>query len=225
MCCRVCVHVLRKDGFDGDIDVVLTDAPAGFALSGARIPAGRDSIRMTLDAPPKPLAQPVSIGMAGRAHLGGQTITRPAIAAEDMMQAFLYRHLAPSQGLMAANRGPRRAGPPVQLASAGPIQIPEGGSATVRISAPKAPMLEAIELVLNDPPDGMSLEDVKPGPSGLTFLLKAENDTIEPGLVDNLIVEIFAEVPRRGQGDKKTAEKQRVSLGVLPAIPFEVVRQ
>ena len=32
----VTVHVLRKDGFEGDIELVLKDAPAGFALSGGR---------------------------------------------------------------------------------------------------------------------------------------------------------------------------------------------
>ncbi len=32
------VYAVRKDGWDGDIDVALKDAPAGFTLSGARIP-------------------------------------------------------------------------------------------------------------------------------------------------------------------------------------------
>jgi len=42
------VYVLRKDGFDGEIEVVLKDAPDGFSLSGNRIPRGCDHIRMTL---------------------------------------------------------------------------------------------------------------------------------------------------------------------------------
>jgi hypothetical protein len=221
----ICVHALRKDGFEGDIEVVLKDAPAGFTLSGGRIPSGRDSIRMTLNAPQKLLEKPVAIRMMGRGDANGHTISRSVVPSEDMMQAFLYRHLTPSQELMVANRGARRPGPPVELASAGPVQVPDGGSATVRIRAPKSPVLKDVDLVLNDPPDGMSIGDVKVVPSGLTFLLKAENDAHKPGFVDNLIVEAFAEVAKRGKGGGKPTGKQRVSLGVLPAIPFEVVGQ
>ena len=47
----VWVYAVRKDGFDGDIEVALNGAPAGFTLSGGTIPHGRDSVRMTLTAP------------------------------------------------------------------------------------------------------------------------------------------------------------------------------
>ena len=48
----VTVYALRKDGFDGEIALALKDAPAGFALSGARMPGGQDQVRITLTAPP-----------------------------------------------------------------------------------------------------------------------------------------------------------------------------
>ena len=47
----VWVYAVRKDGFDGDIEIALDGAPAGFTLSGGTIPHGRDSVRMTLTAP------------------------------------------------------------------------------------------------------------------------------------------------------------------------------
>ena len=52
------VHALRKDGYDGEIEVVLKNAPTGFKLDGGRIPAGRDSVRMTLTVPPKATVGP-----------------------------------------------------------------------------------------------------------------------------------------------------------------------
>ncbi|MDD3927561.1 MAG: peptidase, partial [bacterium] len=84
----VCVYALRRDGFDGDIRLALKDAPDGFALSGGVIPAGRDIIRMTLTAPKKKLEAPVTLQLTGSAVIGGRTVSRPAVAAEDMMQAF-----------------------------------------------------------------------------------------------------------------------------------------
>ena len=108
----ICVYALREEGFDGDIDVALADAPPGFSLSGATIPAGRDHIRMTLTAPRKPHDGPVAVKIEGRAEIDGETVRQPAIPAEDMMQAFLYRHSgalagassSPSKGTNAAAR-------------------------------------------------------------------------------------------------------------------------
>ena len=47
----ITVHAVRRDGFDGAIELSLRDAPRGIILSGARIPAGRNRITMTLGAP------------------------------------------------------------------------------------------------------------------------------------------------------------------------------
>jgi len=219
----VWVHVLRKDGFDGAIDLELQDAPAGFRLHGGRIPAGRGSVRVTLTAPPQPLAQPIPLHLEGRAAIGGQTITRPAVPCEDAMQAFLYRHLVPSQELLVAVLGGRFRPPPLELASAVPVQIPANGTAQVRIRTGRFPRRGAIELELQEPSKGLTLEDVTAVPGGLTFRLKADGDAVKVGFADNLIVEAFTEVPWGRPGNQAKKQKQRVSLGVLPAIPFEIV--
>jgi len=39
----ISLHALKKDGYDGEIEVVLKNAPAGFKLEGGRIPPGRDT--------------------------------------------------------------------------------------------------------------------------------------------------------------------------------------
>jgi len=96
----VYVYALRKDGFDGEIEVVAKDSSAGFKLAGGRIPAGRDRVRMTLTAPLAAPEQPVALNLEGRATIGDSMVSHPAVPAEDMMQAFLYRHLVPSQELL-----------------------------------------------------------------------------------------------------------------------------
>ncbi|MHC4062977.1 MAG: hypothetical protein ACYSUI_00530 [Planctomycetota bacterium] len=220
------VHALRRDGFDGDIEVVLEDAPAGFVLDGGRIPRGRDRVRMTLTAPLAPLDQPVVLQLQGRARIDSHTVIRPVVPAEDMMQAFLYRHLVPSQELVVAVLR-RRRGVPVTVASDSPVRIPEGGTANVLIKTPRRWRVRQREVVfeLDEPPEGVTLQDVTAVPKGLVLLLKADGDAAKAGFEDNLIVEAFTEFAGRKQRGKALGQKRLVSLGVLPAIPFEIVQR
>ena len=217
------VYALRKDGYQGAIDVVLQDAPDGFRLSGARIPPGRDHVRMTLTPPRRRLAGPVALQLEARARIDGQGVTRPVEPAQDQMQAFLYRHLVPSQQLMVAVGGERRAPPPVHRVGNGPVRLRAGSEKTVRFRTPGRGALAGIELELRDPPAGVRLQDVTVVEDGLKFTLKANRSVAEPGLADNLIVEAFMFVdrpPREGAA----STKQRAHIGYLPAIPIEIVR-
>ncbi len=217
------VHALRQDGFEGEIEFALKDAPRGFVLNGARIHAGRDSARMTLSGPPEPLDEPVVLRIEGRALIGGQTVTRTAVPSEDMMQAFLYRHLTPSQELMAAVRGPRHDGRPIKLAGGGPVRIPVGGTVEVRFRTPDYPELPGIQLEIDDPPEGMALHGVEVESGGVTFRLSVDDEATQAGFSDNLIVEVFLERTRQTEGG--TTKTERFSVGILPAIPFEIVGQ
>ncbi len=222
------VHALRKDGFQGEIELVLKDAPAGFALSGGRIPRGRNRVRMTLTAPRKPPDQPVVLQLEGRARIDGKVVSHPVVPSEDAMQAFLYRHLAPSRELLVAVRKVRWVPLPVVLAGRGPVRIPTGGTAQVLFKIPRRPRLHEIELELSEPPEGMTLQDVEVVPGGLAFQLKVEGEAAKVGFADNVIVEAFREVAvkKKGEnGDTAPTQKRRVSLGVLPAIPFVVVQR
>ena len=107
------VYALRKDGFTNEITLALKEAPTGFSLGSARVPANTNQARITLRAPRDPLSEPVSLKFEGRATLMGQKLTRQAIAAEDMMQAFAYRHLVPAQSTLVAVT--ERRNPPVQV--------------------------------------------------------------------------------------------------------------
>jgi len=90
------VHVLRNEGFDGEILLKLEDAPPGFHLSGAGIPPGLNRVRLTLTTPAKGAHGVFSPRLVGTAASGGASVSRTAQAADDVMQAFLWRHLAPA---------------------------------------------------------------------------------------------------------------------------------
>lgn len=229
------VHALRKDGFDGEIKVVLKDAPAGFKLNGGRIPAGRDHVRMTLTAPAKAPEKPVALQLEGRARISGQMVSHPAFGADDVMQAFLYRHLVPTQELLVLVLKAKWRAPPVALAGPSPVRIPVGGSARVRIKTRKRAVLKEMQLELNEPPEGLTLHDVTVVPEGLAFKLKADKDIMQSGFADNLIVEAFREyTPKQKDGPPKVGlikpgvagpsnQKRRYSMGIFPAIPIEIV--
>jgi len=221
------VHVLRKDGFDGPIDVVLKKAPGGFELTGGQIPAGCDRMRMTLTTPLNAPTEPVALKLQGRARIDGRIVSRPAVPADDMMQAFLYRHLVPSQQLLIAVKKIRWRLPPFELNRHGPVRIAAGGSAQVLVGIAKANrrLSRNIELQLDQPPEGITLHDVTAVPEGLAFTLKADKDAMQVGFTDNIIVEAFTETKARQKKTKSADKKQRVSMGFLPAIPIEVVQQ
>jgi hypothetical protein len=220
----VAVTALRKDGFSGDIALALKDAPGGFTLSGGLVPAGQDQVRLTLTVPPAATNAPISVKLEGRATIAGQTVVRQALPADDMMQAFAYRHLVPADDLrvFVSGRGGTRV--PARLATAQPVKIPAGGSAQVRMTLPPAyATFEKIECQLSEPPEGLTLRDLVVVQAGASFVLQADAAKIKPGLRGNLIVTMSGErVPPANQ--PAPAARRRVVLGTLPAIAFEIVK-
>jgi hypothetical protein len=227
------VHALRKDGFEGEIEVVLADASKGFQLGGATIPAGRDRVRMTLTAlrpggrgagkNGKRSDEPVVLQLAGRAKIGKQTVSHTAVPAEDMMQAFLYRHLTPSQELMVAVRGNRLPAAEITVDTTTPVRIPAGGTAEVRINIPQRLLDRGLDLQLSEPPPGVTLEKVTKLAGVLVVELKADTALAQPGMADNLIVEGFTEVTRPARAGEAAKPPARTSAGFLPAIPIIIV--
>ncbi|MBI5365692.1 MAG: pre-peptidase C-terminal domain-containing protein [Planctomycetes bacterium] len=219
----ITAYALRRDGFDGAIDVRLVGAPAGFTVQGGRIPAGRDRVRMTLTAPPEPPAGPLSLHLEGRAELADREVTRRAVPAEDMMQAFLYRHLVPAQELaVSVARTKGRSARPVIVGET-PVRIPLGGTARVRIQVPRGTPLANLKLELDSAPVGISIQEVVVSPGAVELVLKAASEGVRVGLADNLIIEAFTERAAPGKNGKPAQQPQRFSAGVLPAVPFEIV--
>ncbi len=105
---------------------------------------------MTISSYGQKIERPIAIQMEGQARIGANTLTRPVMPAEDTMQAFLWRHLAPTQELMLVSVQARATPRPVQIP--GPVNIPEGGRTTLRIMGPRQPKDRAFSLALKDPP-------------------------------------------------------------------------
>ncbi len=103
---KLTVHALRFDGFDGEIALKLKSAPSDFKLNNATVPAGKDVADISLAIPSGPRGEPVAIAIQGEALIDEKKIVVDAIPAEDMMQAFIYRHLVPVDALLVDVREP-----------------------------------------------------------------------------------------------------------------------
>ncbi|MDR3710170.1 MAG: hypothetical protein P4L33_17890 [Capsulimonadaceae bacterium] len=106
------VQAIRRDGYSGPIEVRLKDAPAGFVVSGAPIPAlpdkpaadaasaakaaAGDKATFKLTVPKMQPGQPVTLVLQGKAMIGGVPVIHDAVPADDQMQAFAYHHLVPT---------------------------------------------------------------------------------------------------------------------------------
>jgi hypothetical protein len=211
------IHAVRKDGFDGPIDLVMT-AGVGFALTGARIPAGRTTTRLTLAAPPVPTAEPVPVRMEGRAAIDGAQVVRPAVPAEDMMQAFFYRHLAPAQEMLVAVTGQRRGGPVAFRTETAAARLPAGGTVRVEYRIPGLPQTLSLRVGLDEPPEGVTVAGWEVGPGTLSVLLAADAKLVKPGFGDNLILDVS--IDPTPEAAAKGAK--RYSAGWLPALPIEI---
>ena len=222
----IVAHVVRKDGFDGSITLALTGAPAGFILSGNVIPPGCNRIRMTLTAPLDSFPHLATLQLEARAITQGKPLQHPVIPADELMQAFLYQHLVPANEMLVRVTGGKRHAPFAAWITNAPIRIPAGGSVEVNVAVPENPQLPLAQLALNDPPKGLALEGLHVVPEGLSFTLKTTPELSSKSVQDNLIIDAFLEKPATQEKDtpaKRGKPNQRTSLGVLPALPVEII--
>lgn len=223
----ITVFALRKDGFAGEIELGLCDSSHGFGLSGARIPAGQDKIRLTLTTPATPRDAAYPVKFIGRATIDGKQVVREAVPAEDMMQAFLYRHLVSSKEMKVQVIG--RGGAPksaIRLEDKTPLKIPAGGTAKFHVAVQLGKQIEDIQVELSEPPDGISIQKSDEGPGVMEIIFAADAAKAKVGQQGNLI--LIATGVRTNAAEKKEEKGKfkkspRAPLSALPAIAYEIV--
>lgn len=144
-----------------------------------------------------------------------------------MMQAFAYRHLVPSRDLKVSvtRRGVFRT--PVEILGAQPVKLLPGEIVRleVRMTMTASNVLGNVRFELSDPPAGVSLREASLNQEGSELVLECDAAKAKPGLKGNLIVNILAERTPPAANGRPQANRQRVSLGTLPAIPYEIVKR
>jgi hypothetical protein len=226
----ITVFALREDGFDQDIELKLLDAPEGFQLDGGMVPGPADRVQMTLTVPSTPPSEPVMLEMEGSAprRLRSRSmIVRPAIPAENMMQAFIWYHLVPVENWTVVVSGRPGAKLPFQPVMTQPrLSLPRGGEARLNLM----PLIkefrpDQLHVELKDPPAGITASIVSDasGPPAIEFTTAVEE--VEAGLRGNLLVSVYSEYTPQPSEDEPAPRPRRTDYGYLPAIPFEVAER
>ena len=128
------INAVRKRGFAGDIELALEGESHGFSIGGGRIPAGRDSVRITIEGPAKADGFPVfPLRIAGRAVIDGREVTRRLVACDETMQAFAYFHLVPVSDLAVILARPSYRSVSMEIRTEA-LMIPPEGSSEVSVS-------------------------------------------------------------------------------------------
>ncbi|MBI5396890.1 MAG: hypothetical protein HZA91_16465, partial [Verrucomicrobia bacterium] len=218
------VYALRKDGFTGDIALSLKDAPESFKLGGAVVPSTQAVARVTLTVQPTVETIPASLKLEGRATIEGREVSHLALPAEDMMQAFEYRHLVPAEELKLATTGNMKlkAGPPKILGDM-PVKIPAGGTVRVRVVAPAVAFSNKARLELANAPEGITIKNVSPTRDGGEIVLQSDAAKVKAGQKGSLLV-IASDGKATPAGKRKASANQR-PLATLPPIPFVITQK
>jgi hypothetical protein len=220
----ITVHAIRKDGFDADIALELYNAPKGFALSGAWVPGGQTKVRLTLTVPQEAGREPFLLMLDGYAAIQGKRLARPAVPSDEMTQAFAYQHVVPTKDWAVFVTGKPPGKLPCTYVDQG-VRIPIGlGSGQARFKVDQGVDPRNMRFEMSEPPKGITLGEpvpVEPG-GGLIVPVKVDDKVIKAGLKGNLLLILAQE---RSSLNKATGavNKSRWVIGMLPAIPFEVV--
>jgi len=211
------LHVKRLNGFNDPIDVKLASQSMGIQLSGGRIPAGSDSIPIVLSSRRNAGRGLIPLELVASAEINGEAVTRNAIPADDITQAFITHHLVEADDLGAFVLGGFRKLPSVRLNGAGSTVLSANKPAQVGLSIGKLPeMISELIFELADAPGGVSME-TKNDTDG-TSLEFSSSETLESGLEGNLVVGVFFEFTPKSKDGKRKPRK--ISMGVLPAISY-----
>ena len=95
----VTVFAIRKDGYDGPINLSFKDLPQGLESPGATLEATQEAVGVAVKTSLTAMEAPVNVTLVGMAKIGDREVVHAVVPSEDKMQAFLWRHLLPAETL------------------------------------------------------------------------------------------------------------------------------
>ncbi len=204
-------RVLRKDGFDGAIELLPENLPSGFSVSKSSIAAGKDSAIFTVTAGERFSGAEVAPKIYGVAKIGAKTVRREATAVNDQMQAYLYRHLVPSDELLFVPAEAEGFSFKFDTRDKA-VELPLNKEVWIRAEVKwNKKSNRFYKFVLENPPKG--IEVIKGGISArqerISLCLKA-TEPLEAGFEDSLIIKAEAKIGKETKQVLAPAFKIRV---------------
>jgi len=218
----ITMEVFREDGFKGPIDIFVKKGPKGLKLSGEHIPAGVNKIKMTITAP-KIEPGLYDIILAAKAKNNSKEIINDVIPTDEIMQAFLYTHLVPTEKSILNIT--RKGWLPVKPLIPKNISITPGEKYDFKLydyqhKTREKRKKEKKEVVfkLLSPPKGVSL--TKTGYKDKHYLLRLSTTPETKPWQGNLIINCIAKGIRKKEG--KPDRAYSYPIGFLPALPLNI---
>ncbi|HPR82506.1 MAG TPA: PPC domain-containing protein [Pontiellaceae bacterium] len=152
------VYAIRYGGFTDAISCSVRDAPTEIELQRAVIPAGTNVAKIVITARPRAAEQMMTLDIEGVADCGSRTVRRHAVPAEDMMQAFIYRHLVTAQQMLVQVTEPEPVSVVLTIPKEGFFRAHPGKQLVISASAQWAASAQkSIKLTLAEPPEWLTL--------------------------------------------------------------------
>jgi len=217
----VTVYALRKDGFNGPIELGLQGDQSSLALSGGLIPTGEDKVRLTVTTIAAPGRDSFRLNVLGRAVGLDSLPVRAAVPCEDLMQAFAYRHLVPARELRVTIVGNTQwFRSPIRFLDRPPLRLTGTKPAHLRVSLPNGRPGQSFAAELSEAPEGIILKDTVRRGDSLDLVFTADPAKVKAGARGNLIIRVSSE--GSGKEGAKGANRGRSPAFTLPALPYEM---
>lgn len=219
----VTAHVLRRDGFAGEIVLRVKDAPPGVVLAGGHVPPGVDSVKLTLGCDRR-FDGVVPIALEASATIAGETIRREVVPADDVEQAFLWHHLVPREQMLVAcpvGGAGNRVVPLTRLKGDARLQLHAGDTTTITLVDDRFARAKGLELRIKDGPAGVTIGLPRVHGNEATFDVVVSADAKLPA-GGSLLLEASSEMNLQRAGGQN--ETRRLPMGLVPAVVFEATR-
>jgi hypothetical protein len=207
-------QVIRAPGFNDAVDLSFGNLPQGMIIRGARIPKGEDVARMTITAPDKIEGTLLSPTLTGTATVDGQTITRTASPAQEVMQAFIYMHRPITEELLLAVSPRQYFSLTLADSNLPVVEVPLNGEVEVAFNIQREPKNKRpVRLVGYNPPRGIGVKPATIKPEETQGIIKiTASKGVKVGYEQNIII----------HGEMKQGKKQRIDIPA-PAVTIRVV--
>lgn len=223
----VTAHIIRRNGYSGPVSLSLTgEEISDVTLSGSVISSARALFTLTAPADPKKKNKGkfYTAALHASAHIEGTEIIHPVVPAEDMMQAFLWRHLVPAKNFIICIENRNRA--QLSLVKQGTLTLFPGAEARIQFNAvidgrkqAAIPPQTRISVEPFEDIQGITVGSVEipsaQKPGQITIL--SDPEKAKPGTSGNIVLNFYVLTTN----PRNNAEIKSF-IAMLPAVPYRI---
>lgn len=219
------VTAIRKNGFNGEIQLRFPNLPKGYQVSYSKINTGSSMQRLTITSPEEAFLGPLPVEIQGVAESAdGATIRKEAVPAEELMQAFYLKHLVPASDFNVTVTEQL----PFTVSRVGdqrPIMLNKDTTTAIRIAIHRREgFVDPINFVLSTPMRGLKMKPVVAEADQQEVVLQIECHPMAKRPIRTVLVVAAMGKIDKIQGKTLGNAKEKLSASMMNYVPaIEVV--